>query len=55
MRLSLNRKDDFEVWRDHVREQAAKNALTLFLMAAGFILTWAVIGIATLWAVGHGH
>jgi hypothetical protein len=37
--------------RERAREQAARNALTLFFLAAGFIITWGVIIGATLWAV----
>lgn len=41
--------------RAKAREQAAKNALTLFVMAVGFVLTWTFILIATLWTVSNGE
>lgn len=49
------RKDGwFIVWRETLREQAAKNALTLFLMALGFAITWVVIIVANAWTRTHG-
>jgi hypothetical protein len=51
-RTTVNLK--LEVDEMKLRKWAAKNAYTLIVMSVFFIITWAIIVGANLWAVSHG-
>jgi hypothetical protein len=58
--MNLTTLDDRKVerlmgWREKVRQQAAENALTLFVMAGLAAITWAVIIITGILAAAHGN
>lgn len=53
--LDDRKVEQFLNFRDKARKQAVENALTLFFMSIGFVVTWIFILALVLWESGHGR